>query len=120
MLATWIVLNASSVDQAIGGVFESQLGESGYDCQDIVEFMGNAAGQGAQGFHFLSLAKLALQVLQFRQVGYRRPAAVDPSVLIFGRGGLNEDVERSALGPVEPELAAEDFPLSSAPPPGGE
>ena len=45
----------------LGEAFPGDLRIADDRCQDIVEIMGNTAGQGADGLHFLGLSELVLQ-----------------------------------------------------------
>jgi hypothetical protein len=69
---------ASSIDQAIAGrrdrgqLVQRQAGVSQNNRQQVVEIVGDAAGQHAQAFQFLGLLHLALQL----QALFLRPLAL--------------------------------------------
>jgi hypothetical protein len=50
--------------QAIG-ILQNQIGVAGYDVEDVVDIVGNSAGQRADAFHLLNLEKLLLQLFPF-------------------------------------------------------
>jgi hypothetical protein len=91
------------------GIFHGHFGESDHGGKDVVEIVGNAAGQRADGLHLLGLAQLPPKVFfflfgldAFGQVIHRYEYAF-PAVLISGRNGrFDQQVAIVALeGPVD-------------------
>ncbi len=86
-----IYLIQTVADGAIlGNVFQQHLGIADNGEQDIVKIMGNAAGQGADGFHLLGLVQ---PILEFHLLCFR----------LFARGNIlknaGKPVGESLKGP---------------------
>src|SRR5450631_814059 len=68
----------------IGRLATNQVEAAGNTLQEVVEVMGNAAGQLAEGIHFLRLTEL---LLGERLLGDITAKAVEASALRYGRPG---------------------------------
>ena len=55
------ILKASLYLRAVGDIIHRHLGEANDGGEHVVKIVGNAPREGAEGFHFLSLAELGLQ-----------------------------------------------------------
>ena len=56
----------------VGNIFRCHLGKTQDGCEDVVEVMGDASGEGADGFHLLGLAELVFDFLALFHLALKR------------------------------------------------
>ena len=96
-VARSVALAISCAGPAQAGIgteaLEQELGVAGDDHQEVVEVVRDAAGEAADGFHFLRLAELLLQRARFGDVFHENFEGV--SVFAVGNGSGRKCGRRS-------------------------
>jgi hypothetical protein len=91
-----------------GRLVEGEVREADDRGQDVVEVVGDAAGEAADRLELAGLEQLGLQAVQLARVLHQRDCAQDPAALVRDRGEVGPDVDRAAVLGVARQLLLDD------------